>query len=285
MLFQRLLALTIGLFPLCYASAANTTRAWEHDLIIEHIPSAVWPQFITTSRDIVITDESGKEFTLSANTRGVFLRAENNDLLIDFGRNGIQLLNAKSTDFFDRVSALMTGTDTKDFPNLALQIGNKLVTFARGDASGAIRFEEIKPIQVYVLLYLDNYSPDYAQALLDFGLAYKDLKKQFPFIELVLMPRDRKFYDFAFTVGYSVPLITPHVRNAYIDTLKHNALPGPTFVAVDANGRILGRTEKAVEWSKLNKQLEILVNELDLEWRAPRISHRRAYQRTASWLN
>lgn len=245
------------------------------------LPSSLWPQFVETTRDIEVADSK----TIKNDTRAVLLRVEGDELLLDFGRNGISKVNPKDTDFYTRVHEFMTGTSTKEFPNFALQIGNKMMTFGRGSESGPIRFKEAEALEIYILLYLQDYDPDFAQELFNFGLAYDDLKEKWPSIEVVLMPRDRKFYDFGATVGYSVPFIAPHMRAGYINSLQHGIDTPPGFVAVDNNGRILARSEAPVAWDHLIKELEGFVQEIGIPWSASNQGKRSAYKRSASWNN
>lgn len=250
----------------------------------EDIPSALWPTFIKLSEDITLPKEAGEK-RIRKGTRATLLRAEGENLVIDFGRNGVAKITAYKTDYYTQVSELMLGKEEKEFPNFSLQVGNKLMTFGRGDESGPIRFEEAQGTELYVLLYLDTYTPDIAQELMDFGLAYDDLKSNWPNIEVVLMPTDKEFYNFGFTVGYSVPFIATHMRLGYIQSLSHEVEETPGFVAIDPNGRSMGSSVTPIEWDMLAKELERLLNELDINWTAPRISHRSAGQRTASWRN
>lgn len=246
----------------------------------EEIPSAFWPTFVETTQRIVRDEKE-----IDADTRGVLLRVEGNELIVDFGRRGVVDLDPKKTNFFEEVTKLMSGEEEKQFPNFSQQLGNKMMTFGRGKDSGPIRFREALRIRIYILLYLDQYSPSLAPALMEFGQAYEHLKERWPMLEVVLMPRDRTFYDFGATVGYSVPYIAPHMRLGYIDSLNHGADSQPAFVAVDDNGRVLYRNTTALDWEDLPDSLESLVNELGLAWSLPETRKKKAYQRTTHWNN
>lgn len=232
--------------------------------IPENIPSALWPTFVETKDDAIF----------KKSTRGTLIRVENDILIVDFGRKGIIEVAPESTDFYQQVSALMLGETTKEFPNFSLQVGNKMMTFGRGDQSGAIRFEDTQHITLYVLLYLDRYDPSIAKDLMNFGSAYDALKVEHPTIEVVLMPDDREFYNFGFTVGYTIPFIATHMRKGYINSLYHKVDDTPGFVAVDTNGRIMGRSETPLEWDNLAEALEELLEEAGIRWsRPPRAAH------------
>ena len=223
----------------------------------EQIPSSYWPPYVETTETIVNVENE-----IKADTRGVLLRVEEDQLLVDFGRNGVASIDPIATNFHEEAQKLMSGESKKEFPNFSLQLGNKLMTFGRGERSGPLRFQEVVGTKIYILLYLDTYSPELAQPLIDFGEAYKELKAEWPNIEVVLMPRDRKFYDFGATVGYAVPYITPHMRIGYIESLSHGVDTTPALVAVDDNGRILYHSAEPLNWDDLSNSTENLLNEL-----------------------
>lgn len=242
---------------------------------LEQLPSSLWPTFV------LLKDATG--LTLNEGSRGTMIRVDGDQLVVDFGRGGVISVAPAQTDFLESVHQRILGGKNKEFSNLALQIGNKLVRFDLGEESGAIRFEKVESTALYVLLYLDQYSPDLAQELLDFGTAYTSLEKDFPGIIVVQMPKDRTFYDFAVTTGYNVPMITPHTRIGYINSLSHDITQYPAFVVCDANGKVLGM-RSGLEWALLAKELEKLLEPIGIPWQAPDIKHRNWNTRLTPWL-
>jgi len=251
------------------------------DSSIGRLPSALWPPFVETTREIeaLTTDEQ----SIKAGTRAVLLRVESDRLVVDFGRLGVRRIDAFSTDFIDRVYDFLIGDSEKEFPNFALQVGNKMMTFGKGEKSGPIRFEEALKIDVYALLFLDEYRPEMAKELLNFGESYLALKEEFPRIEVVLMPRDRDFYNFGNSVGFSVPMIATHMRIGYIDSLSFKKPEDPAFVIVDNNGRVLASSQKSVDFDRLGGELEDLLEKIGIDWDNPQRIRLNAYQRSASW--
>lgn len=225
---------------------------------LEQLPSGLWPTFIQLQDSHSLAKKVG--------TRGTLLRIESDQLLVDFGRHGIIKVDPHQTNFFDELMAHIKNQKVKEFPNLALQIGNKLMRFDQGEESGAIRFEKIETKLLYILLYLDRYSPDQAQDLLDFGMVYSRLEKCYPNLIVILMPNDRTYYDFGATTSYSVPMIAPHMRRGYIDSLAHNIVTYPTLVACDANGKILARSDSTMTLKNLPSALESLLQLIGIDW-------------------
>lgn len=223
---------------------------------LEQLPSTLWPVFVQL--------QDSHRLASKLRFRGSLIRVEGDRLLVDFGRHGLMQVDPHETDFFEQVMAGMKRPDAKEFPNLALQIGNKLMRFDRGNRSGAIRFEEVRGKSLYILLYLDQYSPDQAEALLDFGAAYSDLEDRHPALVLVLMPNDRTYYDFGASSRYAVPMIIPHMRKGYIDGLAHQVETYPTFVACDANGRILERSAPNLRVDNLADALRSVVQRIGM---------------------
>lgn len=228
------------------------------DFELEQLPSTLWPTFIQLQDSNSLASKVG--------FRGTLLRIEGDQLLVDFGRHGLMQVDPHQTNFFDQVMADIKNSNSKEFPNLALQIGNKLMRFDRGKESGAIRFEEIETKALYILLYLDQYSPDQAKDLLDFGVAYSRLEERYPGLIVVLMPRDRTYYDFGATTAYAVPMIAPHMRKGYMDSLAHNVENYPAFVVCDANGKILARSTLPFSLGDLPKALDLLLQPIGIDW-------------------
>ena len=246
-----------------------------NDFKLEQLPSNLWPTHV------ILQENEG--LAIKAGARGTLLRVVKDNLLIDFGRHGVMLLDPRRTNFYEVITTSIINNKEKDFPNLAQQIGNKLLRFDQGDESGAIRFELIENKVLYILLYVDQYRPDLAQELLDFGAAYADLEAHFPELIVVLMPKDKTFYDFGATTGYSVPMITPHVRKGYINSLSHGVSEYPAFVLCDANGKVVGKSNNVPEWDGLAQELQTLLMRLGIEWEVPQMKHHKSKKQTPSW--
>lgn len=235
--------LLICLFLLCpFSMLAGLSPSSGTDAKLEEIPSAFWPPTIKTISEIQLSNGN-----IPKNYRGALMRIEEDSLIVDFGRHGVQMISPEGTDFYDRLTDYITGAEEKEFTNLALQVGNKLMDFGRGEESGAIRFEEIKDTEVYVFIYLDSYTPDMAEPLVELENHYQRIKAQYPHIEFVVMPKDREFYNFGFTVEYSIPFIATHMRIGYIKSLAHDPTEFPTIVITDSNGRLLTKLEANLE--------------------------------------
>ena len=274
-LLIRVLILLFSTLPAIYANdryfpGSGTTGQ------LELIPSAYWPPMVTTQERIATQEKS-----IPKNSRGALIRIEKDILVVDFGRHGIQEISPKNTDFHSQLTDYIKGDKTKEFTNMSLQVGNKIMDFGRGSESGAIRFDEVKDTQVYIFIYLETYSPEMAQPLVDFEKQYQEIKSQFEHIEVVLMPHDREFYNFGYTVGYSVPFIATHMRIGYIKSLAHDPGPFPYIAITDANGRLLKQSE-----ANLKELGSIVINQLshiglELESVKPKSKRRRTH--SARW--
>jgi hypothetical protein len=273
--------LLCGLFTttVTYAELSPSLNGSGNDATLEMLPSAYWPQYVTTTANIMPDSAPFKE--IPQQNRGTLIRIEADTLLVDFGRYGVHAISPQNTDFHQRLGELLSGQSEKEFANFTLQVGNKLMDFGRGKESGAIRFKHIKDTELYVLIYLDTYTPEMAAPLIDFGKAYGDLTQQYPSIRFVLMPKDREFYNFGYTVGYSVPFIAPHMRVGYTNSLSHNPTTFPYIVLVDPNGKTLYQTGS--ELDTLIEHVQIALNQIGINWEAPRIG-KRPRARAATWL-
>ncbi len=269
---------------LCNASFASnadvTALPFSLDPTLEGIPSAYWPAFVTITEEKSTLSDS--DLTLKVNSRGTLIRIEDSTLIVDFGRAGVQQITPSSTDFYDSLNKLISGNQKKEFPNLAMQIANKLIDFSRA-GSKPIHFDEVRQSQLYLLIYLDQYAPEQAQALLDFGSSYKSLKEMYPSITGVILPKDKTYYDFGATTLYPIPFITPHLRAGYLHSLYLQPANFPTIYILDSNGKLLGKTTSDTTLSDLPTALADTLNRLHIDW-TPEVDSRSSRQRSASWL-
>lgn len=231
---------------------------------ISTLPSALWPAFIIATEDI-----NGDKKKISKGTRGVLQRCEGNELIVDFGRKGLVKIDYLKTDLVERISKSLNREEVKNFPNLTMQVGNKLITFGRGKESGPIHMDEVKNTGVFIFLYLDTYDPNQAKDLYKFGRAYEDLKTKYPNFTAIIMAKDKAYYDFGYTIGYNIPFITPHVRKGYMDSLYHQVSDYPCLLLADPNGRILYLSEKNLSFENLSKELKNAVRSIGINLRIP----------------
>lgn len=237
---------------------------------VEQLPSALWPGQINAIQNII---EGEKKVPIGS--KGILQRCEGNDLVVDFGRHGIVTVHYSQTNFVEELSKLLNGEKVKDFPNLTIQIGNKLMTFGRGDQSGQIHMDEVKATKVFIILYLDIYNPKQALDLYKFGLAYETLKRRYPDITALIMANDGNYYNFGFTIGYKVPFISKHMRKGYINSLYHQPPSYPHLLLADPNGRILYHSEENLSFKNLSKELKNAVRSIGINLRIP--------SRSAQW--
>jgi len=269
-------AFTIG--PQASSAELQNGSNWNVDPILENIPSAYWPSQVTSTQKIVTAEK-----TISTKNRATLIRIEGNSLLLDFGRFGIHTVAPEKTDFYELLSDYISGEREKEFTNMSLLVANKLMDFGRGDESGAIRFDTVKDLELYILIYLDQYTPEMAVPLVEFEKAYSALKSQHPYAEVVLMPVDREFYNFGFTVGYSVPFISTHMRIGYIESLAHDPSSHPYMAITDANGRLLHKSE--VELETMGEALIDALSVLNINVDPPQSEKEKRSGRAASWLS
>lgn len=267
-LFIRLICLNLLLFS--WQIIKGDVLAADHifsgsgvNASLDQIPSAFWPQYVSTLREISPSLSKGK--VIPSGVRGTLQRCEANEIVVDFGRFGITKLKPELTDFYEQMLDLIKGRKKKEYPNLTIQIGNKLMTFDPDQGKpGPIDFEFVRNSGVFVLLYLDTYNVEDAPYLNRLGDAYTSLRAAYPSITGVIMARERSIYDFAFTIGYSIPLIAPHFREGYIKSFAH--LPSyPELIMVDANGRVLYRSGK-VAIDGLVDELELAIQKASFSW-------------------
>lgn len=232
----------------------NTESA---SLSLNTVPSTLWPAFVTSKKPIETIDG----MIIPANYRGTLIRCENNQLLVDFGRYGVRRIDTLNTDFKHEMEKLLSGEKVKEYGNLTLQIGNKLFAFNRSRNQSVLKLEEVAPKDFFILIYLNQYNSNEAQDLIDLAEAYTELTTVHPKVIGVIMPEDEAIYDFAFTVSYPIPLITPHLRKGYRASLSHGADNSVKIVLCDLNGDILYQSD-ALQTTDLAEALKTAATHL-----------------------
>jgi len=253
-----------------YQTAGTLTQS-----TVEALPSATWPQYVVNR--VPVHTDSGK--VISPQNRGTLIRCEGNELLIDFGRYGIIRISPEKTDFYDTLGKLVNGSLSKTYPNLTQQIGNKLIRFDLKKGGQQIPMDLVKNTEVYVLVYLAEITQERVQPLLDLGEAYKDLSAKYPQLTMVLATQNKKAYDFAYTVDYSIPMIIPHMAASYIQCMGHKPSSQTMIVLADPNGHILYKKEITPQNEKeLSSQVVESLNQIGILWRYELASRNSPYR-------
>jgi len=264
---RQLLIFSVLAFALLPAHARDSTGGVDvaDPYRAEEIPSPLWPTFVETTRNHTADDATH----IKKNTRGTLQRCEGDHLIVDFGRHGIARIPVEKTDFYGRVSELMLGEESKQFPNLIFQIGNKLMRFEAGGEPRHITFDEAKIKRHVVLVYLSDYGKTDARDFHEFASAYAELTDEAPSIIACVLPTDRKWYDVAYTIGAEVPFMVTHMRRGYIKSLAHGVEQYPALILADANGKILYRSAEGIRLPDLDDELENAARALGLDWQKP----------------
>lgn len=243
------------------------------------IPSAFWPKYVEPTEPILLDGS-----TIREGLRGVLLRCEGNELIVDFGRWGIHSIDPNKTNFFENVLALMKGEQNKDFPNLTLQIGNKLMHFGEDNQPKRIHMDAVRDSKYFLLLYLGDYDNNTAEAVYEFGLRHERLKELVPSLTAVVMPVERKFYDFGYTVGLPIPFIFPHMRQGYMKSLYHVSDEFPMLVLTDAEGALFYQSTPGFDVSELPQEVEAAFASIGIDAK-PVFRDKKHRSRSASWLS
>lgn len=251
---MRYLAATFSIFLCLYSAYAESSK--ESSITLnqaqESIASKHWPTFVVGKEPIVT--EANK--TVPANYRGTLIRHENGKLIVDFGRHGVHHVNPEQTDFSVNVEMIKNGQLDKEYPNLTYQIGNKLIAFSREIGEQQIRLQEVAQTKVYIFIYLNTFEKEHAESFVRLGEYYLETRKDAPETIAVILTKDRAYYDFAYTVGHPIPLITPHFRKGYINSFDHGIEEENVILACDANGQILFESPRNLEIDNLQPSLE-----------------------------
>lgn len=201
-----------------------------------------WPSKVTVNEQIEEENEDGQNKTLRAGTSGILQRVEDGLLLIDFGHHGLFWLRPDQTDFSVQYDRLKSNKDHKDFPNAMVQIGNKIIHFPKRTARHVL-IEDIKEYEFFLCYYanvIDEENVLITQAL---NNAFKDRLFAEHGIWPVAFPGKDRWYGYFQKAFNELPVFIPHMRLSYAAAFRHEPNPTPSFVLIDANGKVIYRSE------------------------------------------
>jgi hypothetical protein len=174
----------------------------------------------------------------------VVLRVElNGQVLLDFGREGQYEVKINQTDLMERVSKLISGEVSKDFPNFIAYSFNAFVSYTGPkQAVPAVPPELLEQADYFVLLYVNAEFLENEEILAEFS-KLNDLALQHN-SQTLFVPTNINFYQgLAGSSLRNIYLINHFAFMAYIEAFGHHPGPGLTAVVIDPEGKLYSRFE------------------------------------------
>ncbi|MDQ8194298.1 hypothetical protein QEH59_07670 [Coraliomargarita sp. SDUM461004] len=204
--------------------------------------SASWPARLTVLSKLVQEDVNGEEHVIRAGSIGILQRVEGRRALVDFGRHGVHWVDAMATDFEEASDRIVSGQEIKEFPNAMIQLGNKIVQYVNRDATHMI-LDDIKDNAYILCFYVNEINEENALITQYLDRTFEGGVFSEHDILPIAFPGDDHWYGYFYNAFNHLPVFIPHMRLSYASVLWHEPSSTPSFVLIDANGKIVYRSE------------------------------------------
>lgn len=215
--------------------------------------SSFWPPKVALAEALEL---EGKSKPLPVGRQGVLIRidqtvAEGDELVVDFGSNGVHRLRPGQTDVSERVEALMSGRVVKNLPNWTMMIGR---AFLRVEPEGLkeVRLRDLPSRKHMLIIYAEDLSLDaLAPVFANLTKYHQELEARS--VLVLLFPvgsHDRKEFQqplaLRATCDFDFYYIYPYLASAYLNSLHHgvDASGTPCVVLVDNEGKTIATATK-----------------------------------------
>jgi len=227
------------LLLLCLLALQGSVFGEQNKILLE---SEYWPYRVATSEII-----TANEKVLRAGTVGVLVRAESEaetvSLVVDFGRNGVQRVNADQTDLHIRISEIKSGEVQKLLPNYVNMLANKFAVLLP-ESNYKLKLEEFESRDGFVFIYSSGLS--HLETLLNQVGAATDLINH---IVIVIPEAGEPELEAVREVIRSHPVAAavflPHLSEPYRNTLSH-AVESNSIVVTNMDGYVTEQAEISV---------------------------------------
>lgn len=255
---KSIISLLITLLAFATAGAAlqsaDPTFSFKDALAI---PSKFWPTLVNTVKEIDLEVKSGRAATISEGTRAVVIRLEpSGQLLVDFGREGIHLVDPSATNFVELSHAVANGKIDKLYGIMAGMIAQRLTIPTESGELLPYSFKTVNESDYFMLAYIEDDAGQF-RVLSDFQKTSSELLKSTA-TTFLLMPtfdyRNKELSARLHAAGVRVPFMYDYLVKPYTKTMSHKPQP-PALIVTDANGRILERYEGSLEAFEMGLKL------------------------------
>lgn len=228
----------------------QASESGEKLAVVLHERSDWWPFFVRLSEPVT-SPENGR--VIKAGTRAVLIRVEDQEILADFGRNGLIRLPFSKTNILHEAAKLSRQPRKAD-GLLSSELFNKFFRISEGRAVGCTRatFGEAR----YVLfLYTDlgDQSLDSFHHEINGFAARASVES--PELTVAAIPSkttEEELVKNCLRLEVGFPVMYHFLSEGYRRVLSHDIAGLPALVLVDHNGRILGRLDSAGDPDALN---------------------------------
>ena len=231
---------TLAFFTLAATWSSADTGAYMQEL---EVRSEWWPERVVLVEDFTyeVDDESHQ---ISAGSRGMLIRIEQGEAIMDFGRDGIRAVPVDMTD----IPASLENEDElktwEESGHILSQISNK---FFWPDNMDKVLAQHFVPVDYLFIVYQDVGSESGIEATDALMEVYPDIRAVFSQLEFVTIPLDETTEEVLPDLKGSEPawpVMLPFLAPSYTYVLHHDVTE-QTGVLMDKNGKVLARLDEA----------------------------------------
>ncbi len=203
----------------------------------QELRSEWWPPFVRLEKPLELQDSNK---VLQPGRRGVMLRVEGNNVLVDFGRYGIQRLPFDDTDFEQQYEEL---SKTRSWSSHGLFTKLYGTRFYHPDGWVQLRQEDIAGKDYFLIAYADLQDADDQKLIQQFDRAiYQEWQPDSVGSYLIPLnaPEQASLAELLIDYNVSVPTMPTFLALSHVDTFFHQPV-GFTVALIDKNGRLIAR--------------------------------------------
>lgn len=220
--------------------------------------SGYWPEFVVLENEIT-SPRTGRK--IAAGTRGVLIRVEDGEVVVDFGRNGVAVVSIDSTDLREQI-ALRETQGPRLTGIFAERMHNKFFWSNRPKNPQCL-LQDFAAYEYFLLIYADVDGADWPAVVEAASLLGKNDAIRSRLLPVVL-PFDQteaaviEGLRSEATAGLEIPVMFHFLAKSYFKTLHHQVSDQTTLALIDQNGRLVAR-----EVVRSPETVSAFVNSLD----------------------
>jgi len=199
-----------------------------------------WPPFVSLAADFSVSGD--RDIEIPAGTRGVMVRVEADEVILDFGRNGVHRVPIEQTDLVVQ-AAERKAQGTLDSALFADAMFNKFFLLKDGEAAQCSR-ADFGDSRYFLILYtrLASDRGDAVREAVEGLMSSSEVgSKDLSVVLVTFDESERELLDAAKAKQIHWPIMFHFLNRAYLNTLHHGASGDPTLALIDRNGRLLAR--------------------------------------------
>lgn len=195
--------------------------------------SSLWPFYISVVEEIPSIPAAARKFP------GVLLRIEDDQALIDFGRDGVHRVDLAATDILEASARLQSGEVDPDLANFTRYTTNIFFAKNVNDVFAPIPVDKFADTERYLMIYAPAriVEDEPLFEAIDTLLAASDATGN----ASVVLGLGPGFYKAAASKRIDWTMVQPHSSIAYREALRHEPEVDLTIVLIDAYGKVLYR--------------------------------------------